>query len=205
MRQDKKVVFIGGIHGAGKTSLCERLEKEIQCRRVKQRNVLIQVGNKYGLDWPDIGLCHDQFIDEVAEKIAKDFGQGSAKLLLIDCHYAIRADMALRARNKNVQDIYIYNIDLRVVKRMTNDFLTQFVLLLVDPVIALGRLEKRPIEPGHYENNIESLAEEQQAETELFYKIINDLGIPEADVLVLTNNDDFESALGNLRNFILLW
>lgn len=199
----KQVVFIGGVQGAGKTSLCEALKREHSCHSVKQRQALIKTGQKYGLKWEEVAALHDEFITEAAESVAREFlDDSNSEILLVDCHYAIRANKALRLKEKIAASSYIQDIDDRFINRLGLDFRIRFVLIDVLPSIAVTRFGERPIEFLDYDNTLEGLHLQRQAEQEKYTNIAKRLKVSDQDLLRISNNCEFENMVNGVNQFI---
>lgn len=202
--KDKQVIFIGGIQGSGKTSLCARLKSDIGCQVTKQRKSLIEVGRKYNLGWDDIGVRHDEYIEEASDLITFNFLKNrSNQTLLIDCHYAIRAEKALRLNRKIINEAYIQDIDQRLIEKLAQNFRIRFALIDIDPRLALQRFANRPAELLGYDNTPEGLEKQRYFENVFFNRIILDCNIKDTEKLYL-QNIDFEESVLALNKFILL-
>ncbi len=200
----KQVIFIGGIQGSGKTSLCARLKFDIGCQVTKQRKSLIEVGQKYNLGWDDIGVRHDEFIEEAADLISFNFLKNlSNQTLLIDCHYAIRAEKALRLSGKIINEAYIQDIDQRLIEKLAQNLKLRFVLVDIHPQLAIQRFTNRPFELLDYDNTLEGLEKQRYFENVYFNRIVSDLNIKDNERLFIQNLN-FEQSVLMLTKFILM-
>lgn len=202
----KQVVFIGGLHGAGKTSLIAELSHKYGYVSEKQRRVVIEVGRSYGFQtWEEIGPKHNQFIFTAAQRAAQKLLGSKASVMLIDCHYAIRSAKALRVSGRAVASPYIHDLDPIFVLRMSLDFGLKFVLLLAEPEQIIGRFENRPDDLLDYDNTLPGLQEQEVQEEKLLLRLKKIFRIPPRDVLSLVNNDSqFQTSVKILQEFVEL-
>ena len=123
-------MYIGGVHGSGKTTVCSLLSDVT----FKQRRQLILAGQKDGLQWPEVAKFHDKYIKPAGDLVPKE------GCLIVDCHYAIRAEKAVRPHYAD-GDAYIADLDFRFVQAV--GVTPIFVLLTVSPEVAVNRLMLR--------------------------------------------------------------
>ena len=194
----KQVVFIGGIHGVGKSTICASLKEKFGWVVVKQRKLLIEVGQAMGLGWPEVADYHDILINQVADRLIDALQLGNRQVLLVDCHYAIPSSVALRSHGSRAK--FIPNLDWRLVKRVKQEFQSKFVLLEVDPKMALNRIELRT-EATHYENTLEYFQAEAVAEKDIFLQLISQFNVSPCDFLCL-EPIEVEQTVNQLNIFI---
>ena len=200
----KQVVFIGGIHGAGKTSCCKKLSQEFAHDVAKQRHAVIALGKTMGLDsWEEIGCKHDKLILPAAELVTNNFLKSRSDVLLVDCHYAISAKKALRLNGKEVDSPFIPDLDYTFVAKMAENFRIRFIILRVEPIIGYKRIRRRPLEVLNYFNTLEGLEEIEPFETRHYHLMINHFEISGSDLLVVDSNKKFDSVTALVGNFVL--
>ncbi|MBU0612938.1 ATP-binding protein [Patescibacteria group bacterium] len=178
----KQIVFVGGIHGAGKSTNCHALSVQHGWRVVKQRRQLISVGAEHGILWPEVASRHDELIPHVADRLLDMLRQSAEAVLLVDCHYAIPTSAALRTRH--CTGCYMPNLDWNLVERVKQEHWCRFVLLKVDPAIALARIMARP-EATHYVNTLRHFVEEAVAENEVFQRLLAHFSVQFSDCIIL--------------------
>lgn len=178
----KLVGFIGGIHGVGKSTVCQYFSTNFGWKTVKQRRVLIEVGKAQGLEWPEVAKNHDELIGSVADRIVQILHQSNQGVLLVDCHYAIPASAA--ARPCTVNEKYIPNLDWRLVEKVRQEYKSKFILLEVEPGVALKRIGNRP-EASHFKNTLEHFTDEAKAEKEMFYRLLSRFSVTSQEYLCL--------------------
>lgn len=200
----KQVIFIGGIHGAGKTSICHYFCRTMNCVTIKQHRALIDVGKANGLHtWKQIGVRHDDFINQAADLVIRNFMNGSSNTLLVDCHYAIRTSKALRVSGKKTPKTYIPDLDYRFVQKLGQRFRIRFVLLLVKPMTAFKRIADRPPEILDYDSTLGGLIKIRRIETLYFNRIVKHFNVNGRDALLIDANKNFETVIPKLKKFIL--
>lgn len=167
----KTVVFLGGVHGSGKTTLCSHLQSWHPLV-AKQRYALWDVASKEGWStWPDVARRHHDLITVAAEGLSERFVVHPSDLLLIDCHYAIRSDKALRHLGCDIATEHVADLDPRFVEELARRFRIIFILLDCSEVVARERLRNRPQELQDYSCSIEGLQKLAVAERELFLQM----------------------------------
>lgn len=200
----KQVVFIGGIHGAGKTTCCKRLSQNFSYDVVKQRHAVIVVGRTRGLDsWEEIGSKHDNLILPAAELVTTNFLKSQSDVLLVDCHYAISARKALRLNGKDINSPFIPDLDYTFVAKIAENFRIRFIILRVKPIIGYKRTRMRPPEVLDYFNTLEGLEEIEPFEIKHYHLMIKRFGISGNDFLAVDSNKKFDSVTTLVRNFVL--
>ncbi len=196
---EKQIVFIGGIHGAGKSTVCRCLTERYGWPTVKQRRILIAIGAEEGLAWPEVGTQYDQFILPVAERMLEILKESTTDVLLVDCHYAIAASVAVRATTPQLPE-FITNLDWRLVERVMQEYRCRFVLLEIDPVTAVSRLEHRtPAE--HYHNSVDHFSREAVAERDIFRRLIAHFSVRPQNWMCL-GTTELQQMFGCIANFI---
>lgn len=196
---NSQVLFIGGIHGAGKTTICSELMKIFSCRCVKQRHLLMDIGKEMGLVWENIAERHDEFIEEAANRAVN----GEQGILLVDCHYAIRSTKALRLKHKPVAEKFIPDLDDKFVAILERKMKARLILVQVDPQNAVSRFSQRPLELLDFDNTFEGLSELMPAEMEMFKRKTKKFGIKAEDQTIIDNNGCFEDALSAASQFFI--
>lgn len=203
---EKQVVFIGGVNGCGKTYLTEALSKRQGYIIGKQKRALITVGKRRDIPWEKIPNHYEELIEETIDKLVDTFSKSSSPVILIDCHYAFQKQRALAVNiEKKVietEEPYIQAIDDRLIARMKKEFRVRFVLVEVDPRIALERVRIRLKNVSDEAVTVESIAKYQRAEQEFFEQILEKFNIPKPDFTVFSNNSTLEEACRLLMDFL---
>lgn len=202
MGQCKGVVFIGGAHAVGKTFLCRRLAYKHSWMVSKQRHVLIEIGISLGLSWEQIALEHDKYIREVGKIIVKRFRESTSPVLLIDCHYAIRAEKALRLNGRKADEEYIHDLDLDLVYILKHQFNTMFVLVTVEPLAAASRFRDRSENFADIDHTFYGSIKQSEAEKEFFYRIINRFQVQPDHILIADNSHEDHCATERIEDFL---
>lgn len=168
----KTAVFIGGIHGSGKTTMCSHMQ--FLCPLVaKQRHVLWGVAQERGcITWPEAARYHDELIEVAADRLSAQFAVHPSNMLLVDCHYAIRTDKALRHQGRDLPTEHVADLDHRFVSRLAQHFSIAFVLLDCPVAVAAGRLQIRPPELLDFSSTSQGLQKLVIAERELFLRML---------------------------------
>lgn len=166
---EKKVVFIGGAHGSGKTTICSLLKNFYNIPVIKQRRLLMEVGLDRGLNWPEVAKYHFDLITEAAQKALDFFLYHDC--VLVDCHYAIRRDKALRPMDQNIWEGYIHDLDPLFVECLTGVAKPVFVLIAVSPEVAATRLSLSR-EAKEYEYSVQGNALQARAEQFFFLNMV---------------------------------
>jgi adenylate kinase len=201
-------IFIGGIHGAGKSTFCFYLERMLNCLTLYQRHLIIEVGMEVEnlKTWDEIGPMHDRFIEMAAEKALQKQQDSHKQILLFDCHYAIRLEKALRARGKNISDQFIPDLDDKFVSILGNRLDLNFIFVDVCPSIACQRLKDRPLETLDKDTTLDGLSELVSFEKAFFNEKVHRFASKNESGrsydLILENNGSFNVALSGLFSFI---
>ncbi|MFH2097402.1 MAG: AAA family ATPase [bacterium] len=175
-----QIVCIGGIHGAGKSTVCHALSERFGWPVVKQRRLLIQIGEENGLQWSDVARQYDMYLDRTADRMIVLLQKSESGVLLIDCHYAIPSAAAVR-KNKIGKE-FVQNLDWRLVERLSGQCRCRFVHLRVRPDVALSRITDRP-DAEHYTNTLEHFIGEASAELDMFNSLLAHLCVGSDDWL----------------------
>ncbi len=162
-----RIVCIGGIHGAGKSTVCRRITERLGWPAIKQRRIILQLAHEDGVPWSVVEERYDEYLERVSVRIL-DMVRSSG-VLLVDCHYAIPS--AAAARPVEQAEGFVPNLEWFVVQRLVAEVDCGFVLLEVDPEVALSRIRHRP-EAEHYENTPEHFHKEALAERALYEALL---------------------------------
>ncbi|MBU0530984.1 MAG: AAA family ATPase [Candidatus Uhrbacteria bacterium] len=195
-----KVVFVGGVHGAGKTTICNLLAKKNDWPVTKQRRLLIQAGSQDGYTWPEVAQHHDQYMLPTAVLAEKALTSSQTGVLLVDCHYAIRSLKALRPHTP--EGNFIADLDQRFVAHLARNHLLFFILLEVAPLLAVKRFKSRPSHFLDHDNTHPGILEKSQAEAIFLAKLVDHFNISDKQVLRLSNNRQINIALAKISNLI---
>lgn len=188
------VVFIGGAHGSGKSTVCSLLADGYDCHIAKQRHALIEVGAARGLMWPVVAAHHHTLITEAGLLVREQFFASRKRALLIDCHYAIRTGKALRPLPAQASG-YIPDLDEFFVRTLSPLGSLLFVLLYIDSEVACQRLsEAHGGSAFEYEYTVEGNRNQAQAEREVFNRYVQLFRCPYRQHLVVEANVDAPSA-----------
>jgi hypothetical protein len=122
----KKVIFIGGVNGCGKTNLTEELSARFGCLIGKQKRAMIAAATERGMPWEKIPDHYEELIGPTADRLVSTFSENKATIMFIDCHYAFKLKRALKMNiDKVIQETdepYIQAIDDRVIDRLVKEF-----------------------------------------------------------------------------------
>ena len=199
-----QVIFVGGIHGAGKSSLCQSIALGPEAIISKQRYLIREIAEKTGLiTWEEIGLQHDLLIEEAAKRAVISIKKNEKELVLFDCHYSIRTDKAFRAKNKKINEVYIPDLDERLVSIMNQNFKIRFVLLETPPLVAAQRISTRPDDIKDIDSSLEFLIESEKFEKNYFLKMVNNFKITNCDFAIINNDKKFDDMTEHFKEFFL--
>lgn len=171
------VIFIGGIHGVGKSTICQHICRELNIEHLSSSDLL---------KWKDINE------DEKNKKVEDiPFTQnrlitGLKKTLQEDKNYLLDGHYCLLNKNNEVE-----RISLDTFKQINP---TTLVLILGDVKEIKKRLETRDNKPYEY-GLLEHL---QNSELAYAKKISEVLNVP----LHIGENDDYSNILVSLREMI---
>lgn len=197
-----QVIFIGGIHGAGKSSLCQEMAMGSMAMISKQRYLIRKIAEERGLStWEEIGRQHDSLIEEATRRAVSSIKKNENELVLFDCHYAIRTDKAFRVQNKRINEVYIPDLDKRLVSIMSHNFKIRFALLTTSPLIAAQRISARPDEIKDVDSSLEFLVKSEKVEKYYFLEMLNNFKITNHDFITINNDKDFDEMAGNFKEF----
>lgn len=206
MEQQKQVILIGGVNGAGKTLLTQKLSERFDCLVRREELVMVEIGKQKGLSLKEALDHYDELIGETAERMANEFSSSQAPMMFIDCHYAIKLKKMLTLKLKkkiiNTKEPYIQAIDARLIKRLKQEFPVRFVFVEVKPKIALSRIHDRLKSVTDQDFTIREIQHQQNAEKKFFNKILKRLNVSRRDFLFLSNSGRFEYALRKIIKFI---
>lgn len=193
-----QVVCVGGIHGAGKSTIRRVLSDRFGWVAVKQRKLLTQIGVEDGLPLVDVIARYDTYIDRAADRIVELVARSHSGVLLIDCHYAIPRVAADRRYGDGRE--FVPNLDWRLIQQISERVNCRFVLLEVPPREALMRITDRP-DAEHYANTFEHFIREAVAERDMFNQVIAHFHVSTADQCRIFTND-FERVQQGIIEFI---
>ena len=186
------IVVIGGASGTGKTALCADLAASIPAMIVKQKAALIAAGAGVGLGWPDVAEYHDQLIEEAAKNVLVQLGQSGKQYLLIDCHYAIRVERALRPTRVET-DLYIQDIDSRFIRCLGMQASKLFLLLETHPQVSVRRIRAREGAIPLDDDVIRIIAEDKAAEFAFWERVVSTERLLAADLIHAARIDTEQS------------
>ena len=198
-----QVIFVGGIHGAGKTTLCLGSSRFFECKCIRQIHLVADLGKNGGFSWEQSIERHDELIELAAGMVVSGMMRSHEELLIADCHYAIRTSRALRVKNRPpISDPYIPDLDKRFVSILSDYMVPRFILIDVKPEVAVARIERRSIVIPSPETTIEGLSELKPVEEEMFRDMLSVFECKDTDCLIIENNASLEDALSAIKNFI---
>jgi adenylate kinase len=170
---NKNIYFIGGIHGAGKGTICKQIVEKLDIVHLTASEVLkwSDISEKENKIVQDIDLTQDLLITNLMKMISQD------KQYLLDGHYC------LLNRNNEPERINMFTFS-KLKPRL-------FIVVIEDVFKVKERLEKR----DKREYDIDFLKKFQQLEIEYSEFLSNELNIP---LIKIVNGN-----LDNLLKFIL--
>lgn len=165
-----KVVFIGGIHGVGKSTLCERLALDHNVLHVKASRLLRDAGGVAGA--PNHKAVKDVASNQalLVARFEDVLASCSAKTILLDGHFALKK---LDGATERIP------VDVFVALRVSS------IVCLQDSTVAIAaRLQARDgLAPGEAD-----LAAFQAAELDHAAEVSRALGVPFDVIDALTEN-----------------
>ena len=199
--EKQQVIFIGGIHGAGKSSICHENSFSNQSLILKQRYLLREVAEECGLySWEEIGKAHYSLIEEAAYRAVAKIREYS--LALFDCHYAIRTNKALRLVGRATRNKYIADLDDKLVAVIGMSLKIRFILVQTLPELAAKRIASRSLEIPDNDNSLKYLVRAERVEKKFFLEKIYNHQVDQKDYLIINNNGSRAESCLDLENFI---
>lgn len=200
----KQVVFIGGMTGAGKTTLCQQLSQDSGWVVIKQVHEIARIGRHYGMNhWHEALKHFERFINEAIDHVIEQFLQSSSNVLLFDTHYCMRAEQALRLGCRKGERAFIQDLDSRWVWKLNDYFRLKFVLINVTPVIAFRRIQERLEDQLGAQDSLEGLEEEARAEERFYEEIIQFFGVSKSNYWRMDNHGSFDRAIKRFRDIVI--
>lgn len=199
----KQVVFIGGIHGVGKSTICHEAHLATSAIIVKQRHLVKEVAIKLGaITWEDAGLVHNLVIKDAASLVIERVKAKKSSLVLVDCHYSIRQAKALRISSSPGFKGYIPDLDEKFVSVLRKYFELKFILVQTAPEIAFARIVNRPIEIRDVDCSLELMVKSERIEQIYFIQMVQNFQIDQKNFVILNNNGDLSQTLKSFNNFV---
>lgn len=203
----KQVVFLGGIHGSGKTTICASLQDPLPALVIKQRHELISLGiEKCGLGWPEVPTKHQELIPIIADNLISRLQSIKERVLLVDCHYAIRKTKALRLKSGaafvDYGTPFIHDLDPILALILKKHFQIKLALLCVDAEEATNRISGRPEEVRDFDTTVVGLKELVFYEKYFFDRLGELMDLGQGKTIIIDNNGDFGLARKAIRSFI---
>lgn len=200
----KTICFLGGIHGAGKTTLCTTLLNRYGWVFTKQKYLITDITRGLGVNgWEDSAKFFNSSIELAGQLMISLIEKSQSDYALVDCHYAIRASKALRHTLDTGYSDYIADLDSRFIRVIARSGIgMKFVLLDVNTSLALQRVEDRPKEFLGYENTLVGINFQRIAEQRYLAELISEFKVDDKNVLNLKNNTNPEIALDQVSEFI---
>jgi len=155
-----KVIFIGGVHGVGKSTACSRAVDDLSCLHVRASDVIRQ-------ERSNAIATHGKLVEDVSgnqELLLQGFDRikssSTTKCILLDGHYALRDSSR--------------TIQLLPVTVFQGLGLSGLVCLENDPSVIVQRINAR----DGYSVSIEEVSELQKAELEHAEAVSKALSLP---------------------------
>jgi predicted kinase len=198
----RSVVFVGGIHGSGKTALCNSLVTRMSAIVLRQRHLIMEVGKEHGwCTWAEIGSRFEEYVDEAFARLLGRFLLSGASVLLVDTHYAIHHRKALRLCGRPASELFVPDLDERLVRALAAEAQVHFVLLDVNPTTARERLASRdPSALSDAYHSIVCLQAQRIYERYYMERLVG--GLADATSLVLAN-DVFDRTVDEVMGLIM--
>lgn len=196
----KLIVCIGGIHGSGKTSLCNYLNQQ-QGFPVYKQSKLVQMVS--GLDRQEVFRNLRSYLEPAADCLVNSLDQSQQSICLIDCHYAINSRKALRLGDEKAETAYIPDLEHRFLNRLQIHKCTlKLVFLDTSPKIAYLRcLQRESTIPG-FENSLSGLIQQRTAELIHFHQLSTIMAIPPSNSRIINNDGEFWASYPDITQFI---
>lgn len=194
------IVVIGGASGTGKTAVCAELAANIPAMVVKQKAALTAAGAGMSMGWPDVAKYHDQLIEDAAERVLVQLRQSGKQYLLIDCHYAIRVERALRPTRMETGR-YMQDIDSRFIRCLGMQASKLFLLLETRPQVSVARIRAREGTTPVDDDALQRIAEDKAAEVEFWKYVVSTERLLAAD-LIHAERIDTEQSLRSVSKHV---
>jgi len=200
----KSVIFVGGVHGVGKSTICSHFAMKFRWPVFRQRQALLQLGKEIGLEWPEVGTKHFDLIETVAERLSGAIMRFESPVALFDCHYAIRSARAVRLNGRPTVGPYVHDLDPTLVQRLSNDHRAFFLLLSADPRVCELRLEDRHPEGVEEDHTLEALRSLADAEECCLQRlVVRNVGLSRTARAI--NNSNLDSFYSDVEYILQSW
>ena len=200
----KKIVFVGGHHGAGKSSVCARLVERNGFMLARQRHLVIDVGQSKGLqDWERIGPRHEDLVPDAVALLSRRLLASSSTVALVDCHFAIRSEKALRRGARIATESYIHDLDPVLVCALASRFATRFVLIETSTEITETRLRARLTQWDHKDYAIGEIMVQQEVERVFLSRLLTRAEFSFTDVSCVRNDGSLEKTVLDVERVCL--
>lgn len=171
-----RIVFVGGVHGVGKTHFCKEIVNRFDVEHITASELIGRHIN-HQLDKAVLNIERNQLI--LAEELSRH--QTRCQTILLDGHFCLLSNTA------GIQDV-----PLETFKAI---FPCAVILLVDDPEMIVNRLSNR----DNFIHSTEIVSELQARETERATFISQSLGIP---IIVIESTEALDESIKKIELYL---